>query len=365
MTSLPASGIQDSLQHRAAGGGRGRPPSRAPYVAQEEHVGLEDPAVKHREPASLKTKPVPLDSLQTSGDSFRLPPRGMPQLLFNTVASNAPLHSPYGQLMNVGTPLPVPPRPGSSFPADSHTASRIIPGGTGVKGDAALIIPGNDAPAIAVMFPGGSMFDKHLLHNRVLINALETADFFPWTGNNSEDILSETLVKGGISNKPQIMNETNTARPSLWSNLKNKNGTNMLSKLFVEVLEKRQSCGRLTAPNSFKPPPRLTLRDSTRETWLHDLANPTANLRRLSRTIPHGVTGVVLLEQCLNKNIPLPRAVWLAKCVGINEMRSHKRKGQAGTITWVRAWTGSVEQFLDSTIAMLGQPDWKPRITYA
>lgn len=172
-------------------------------------------------------------------------------------------------------------------------------------------------------------------------------------------------MKGGISNKSQIHNETNVARPSLWANLKNKAGLQTLSTLFVAVLEKRQACGRLTTPNSFKPPPRLTLRDSTRETWLHDLANPTVGLRRLSRTIPHGITGKVLLDQCLNKNIPLPRAVWLAKCVGINEMRSHQRKGQAGTITWVRGWTSSVEQFLDSTIATMGQQEWKARITYA
>jgi mediator of RNA polymerase II transcription subunit 12 len=46
-------------------------------------------------------------------------------------------------------------------------------------------------------------------------------------------------------------------------------------------------------------------------------------------------------------------------------MRSHKRKGQAGTITWVKGWTSAVQQFLDSTIATIGQQDWKPRITYA
>jgi mediator of RNA polymerase II transcription subunit 12 len=193
----------------------------------------------------------------------------------------------------------------------------------------------------------------------------KAADLFPWTGNNAEDTLTEALVKGGISNKPQIMNETNTARPSLWSNLKNKSGITTLSTLFVAVLEKRQQNGRLQTPNTFKPPPRLTLRDSTREGWLHDLANPTVSLRRLSRTIPHGLTGKVLLEQCLNKNIPLPRALWLAKCVGINELRAHKRKGQAGTVTWGRGWTSSVEQFLDSVISTIGQGDWKPRITYA
>jgi mediator of RNA polymerase II transcription subunit 12 len=229
---------------------------------------------------------------------------------------------------------------------DVSQQRRILPGGTGVK-DA----PKPGAPDVVVppvQFAGG-----------------KAADVFPWTGSNPEDTLSEPLVKTGISNKPQIMNESNTARPSLINNLKNKSGLSTLSTLFVAVLEKRQQTGRLQTPNTFKPPPRLTLRDSTREQWLHDLANPATGLRRLSRTIPHGLTGKVLLEQCLNKNIPLPRALWLAKCVGINELRAHKRKGQAGTVTWGRGWTSSVEQFLDGVVGTMGQGDWKPRITYS
>ncbi|KAF2034408.1 mediator of RNA polymerase II transcription subunit 12 [Setomelanomma holmii] len=276
----------------------------------------------------------------------RQPPRGRPQLFYNTVASNGielPIHPfQYQPTAN----LPAPPRPGSVHLRDASQQQRILPGGTGVKDPPKLTAP--EVVPAPVQFPGG-----------------KAADVFPWTGNNAEDTLSEALVKGGISNKPQIMNETNTARPSLWSNLKNKSGITTLSTLFVAVLEKRQQSGRLQIPNTFKPPPRLTLRDSTRESWLHDLANPTVSLRRLSRTIPHGLTGKVLLEQCLNKNIPLPRALWLAKCVGINELRAHKRKGQAGTVTWGRGWTSSVEQFLDSVISTIGQGDWKPRITYA
>jgi mediator of RNA polymerase II transcription subunit 12 len=276
----------------------------------------------------------------------RPPPRGRPQLFYSTAASNGfdlPIHSfPYQPTAN----LPVPPRPGAVHPRHAAQQRRILPGGTGVK-DAPKLTAPEIVPA-PVHLAGG-----------------KAADLFPWTGSNAEDTLSESLVKVGVTNKPQIMNETNTARPSLWSNLKNKSGLTTLSTLFVAVLEKRQQNGRLQTPNTFKPPPRLTLRDSTREGWLHDLANPTVSLRRLSRTIPHGLTGKVLLEQCLNKNIPLPRALWLAKCVGINELRAHKRKGQAGTVTWGRGWTSSVEQFLDSVISTIGQGDWKTRITYA
>ncbi|CAI6335821.1 unnamed protein product [Periconia digitata] len=349
MTSRPGPGIQESLQHR--GGASAYAPARRaanPQHGQQDSTAdldrppLDDRVAKPR----YKPKPIALEAIQTSASEYVRPaPRGKPQLFFTTPATVGPDFSPHGQPISI---LPIPPRPSSSLPGDGLQQPRILPGGSGVKAETAVKLQGNDAPAPALVFPEG-----------------KTVDLFPWTGNHPEDIMSETLVKGGISNKSQIMNETNTARPSLWSNLKNKSGISTLSTLFVAVLEKRQSCNRLTASNTFKPPPRLTLRDSTRETWLHDLANPTIGLRRLSRTIPHGITGKVLLDQCLNKNIPIPRAIWLAKCVGINEMRTHKRKGQAGAISWIRGWTSSVEQFLESTIATIGQQDWKPRVTYA
>lgn len=309
-----------------------------------------------------KRRPVQLEGIQTATDGgVRPPPKGKPQLFFSNVAGNAGELSPHGP---PAQNLPVPPRPGSSLRGGVSHQRRSLPGGTGVKIGGAPKARGPEAPAPAAVLPGGSKFCSPS-GERCVDHALETADLFPWTGRHPEDALSEALVKAGTSNKSQIMNETNTARPSLWSNLRNKSGISALSTLFVAVLEKRQSCGRLTTPNTFKPPPRLTLRDSTRESWLHDLANPAVGLRRLSRTIPHGITGKVLLDQCLNKNIPIPRATWLAKCVGINEMRAHKRKGQAGTITWVRGWTNSVEQFLDGVIANIGQQEWKSRITYA
>ncbi|KAF2000788.1 hypothetical protein P154DRAFT_522377 [Amniculicola lignicola CBS 123094] len=372
MTSRPGPGIQESLQHRGSAGppraqGHRRPsrPTNTPQYTQQNCIdpnlessqtSAEEPPSKSRVPAAnTRLKPVALDGIQTgASEGVRPPPRGKPQLFFNSLSSNASdlplqsLQSPQAPPANTAINWPVPPRPGSSLPGNVAQPRRVIPGGLGVKDEAATKAPSIEPPAVSIVFPGG-----------------RTADLFPWTGNHPEDTLSEALVKGGISNKPQIMNETNTARPSLWTNLKNKSGLSTLSSLFVAVLEKRQSCGRLTTPNTFNPPPRLTLRDSTREQWLHDLANPTVGLRRLSRTIPHGITGKVLLEQCLNKNIPIPRALWLAKCVGINEMRSHKRKGQAGTLTWVRGWTSSVEQFLDSVATTIGQPDWKARITYS
>jgi mediator of RNA polymerase II transcription subunit 12 len=201
------------------------------------------------------------------------------------------------------------------------------------------------------------------------------ADFSPWTGLHPEDILNEQVIRTGYFDKPPgpSHNESNSARPSIWPNLSQKNNIALhtLSHLFTQVLDKRQGLAKCTAPSTFKPPPRVTVTDTKREAWLKDLANTSIPLRRQSRTIPHGIRGKLLMEQCLAKSIPLQRAVWLAKCVGANELRSFRRKGVSGSAAaqgetkWVRDWTAQVEQFLESIAHACGQDQWRTKIDYA
>lgn len=145
----------------------------------------------------------------------------------------------------------------------------------------------------------------------------------------------------------------------------------MLSSVFASALEKRRQHDTVATPSTFKPPPRVTLTDNKRETWLRDLANPSVPLRRLSRTIPHGIRGKVLLDQCLGKRVPVARAVWLSKCVGANEIRAFKRKGTSGTLAvsleakWVRDWTVNVQQFLEGILSSCGTAEWRAKMTYA
>lgn len=202
--------------------------------------------------------------------------------------------------------------------------------------------------------------------------ALEVADFTPWTGNHPEDILSEQTAKQGYYDRTQVsQNESNTARPALYAQLKHRTGLQMLSFVFAGALEKRQNHNAIHAPSTFKPPPRVTLTDNKREAWLRDLADSSVPLRRLSRTIPHGIRGKVLLDQCLGKRIPVARAVWLAKCVGANEIRAFKRKGTSGALAvgleakWVRDWTTNVQQFVEEVFGSPKSPNWKAKMTYA
>ncbi|KAL8691635.1 MAG: hypothetical protein Q9218_003190 [Villophora microphyllina] len=227
------------------------------------------------------------------------------------------------------------------------------------------------APRYPPHAPRSNVKDEKVLQPGLSANLESAADFLPWRGNHAEDVLSESSTKQGFYDKIQVsQTESSTGRPHIWSSLRHKSGLQVLSSLFVAVLDHRQTHGTITAGCTFKPPPRVTLTDSKREAWLRDLANPNIPLRRLSRTIPHGIRGRTLLDHCLAKGIPTARALWLAKCVGANEIRAFKRKGTGGAfaaggeIKWIRDWTVNVEQFLDANVQLCGSPKWSEELSY-
>ena len=176
--------------------------------------------------------------------------------------------------------------------------------------------------------------------------------FKPWTGDGIEDQLNEQVLKDGFISKPKVSNELGTAKPSLLPHLRNGDGLRNLSQLFLIALDgKRKSCA-ITSPSTFKPPPRVTLTDARKSAWFADLANNLVPLRRLSRTIPHGIRGKLLLDQCVSHQVPISRTLWLVKCVGANELRAFRRKGISSSVIsdneqkWIQDWTFHVLDFL-------------------
>ncbi len=199
-------------------------------------------------------------------------------------------------------------------------------------------------------------------------------DFFPWTGNHPEDVFTEPIIKNGYADSKLLSYEYAGAKPTIHHTLRQKNYLQTMGSLFTHVLNERRKGATVTSAPTFKPPPRVTLTDTKKEAWLKDLADREVPLRRLSRTIPHGIKNKILLEQCMDKKVPIERAVWLAKCVGANEIRASKRKGASGAVLsggeakWIRDWTISLEQFVESTISQAGEAAHavygKPRLMY-
>ncbi|KAI5867594.1 hypothetical protein GGS23DRAFT_612744 [Durotheca rogersii] len=276
------------------------------------------------------------------------------------------------------TPLPMPPRR-TRFVVPVKRPEPSTPS-TPLKKDARPKPFVLDTPSAAPRYPNmgkaepiGKRATKDIGGPVYANDCLGYADFYPWSGGHSEDQFSDNIIRHGFFDKTpaQSTQELASAKGPLFPAFKHKTGLHMLSTIFTSILNQRRHGGQITSASTFKPPPRVTLTDTKREIWLKDLANPAISLRRLSRTIPHGIRGKVLLDQCLNKNVPTDRAVWLAKCVGANEIRAFKRKGVNGTFVmggeakWIRDWTVYVEQFVDTVVSAFNDVDWKSKVTYA
>lgn len=163
-------------------------------------------------------------------------------------------------------------------------------------------------------------------------------------------------LQKGYSEPPSVPHESQSAKKSIASLLRMKSNMTALSCFIITAMHIRVDTCRITSASTFKPPPRVTLTDHKREAWLKDLANPAVPLRKLSRTIPHGIRNKVLLDQCCAKKIAPSRAVWFSRCVGANELRGLKRKGhhQMGNMSesiWLQEWTECVVDVLDKSSA--------------
>ena len=199
------------------------------------------------------------------------------------------------------------------------------------------------------------------------------AGFFPWTGKHQEDVMNDVTVKQGYFDKAPnpTEKELNTARVPIYNAFKHKGGVENLSILFSLVLDQKNQHGLISSISTFKPPPRVTLTEIKRKSWIADLANADVPLRRLSRTIPQGIRGQILLDLCLQSAVPLSRAIWFAKCVCANEIRTLKRKGTSAAVAigtetkWLREWTISVEQFVEQQLGQTNLPEWRTNIDYA
>jgi mediator of RNA polymerase II transcription subunit 12 len=203
------------------------------------------------------------------------------------------------------------------------------------------------------------------------VNAPSVADFFPWSGDHLEDVLNEQTVKSGQFDKPpQTWNESNTAKTAILNTFKHRLSLQTLSALYGSAIQQRTHNQRISSGSAFKPPPRVTLTEAKRKAWLSDLANGDVSLRKLSRTIPQGIRGQLLLEQCLTNAVPIGRAVWFAKCVGANEIRTLKRKGTSPTFAasaeakWSKDWTTNIQQFIEALAKDCGKQDWRSNISY-
>lgn len=212
-------------------------------------------------------------------------------------------------------------------------------------------------------------------------------DFKVWIQTEEEDKIMKTHLQKGFMEPHFVKHEDQSGRQLITELLTRSNAQSQLTPLerdskldlmgqiFVDAMHKRRLFNGIKSKGAYKPPPRVTLTEHKKEAWLKKLANPNIPLQELSRAIPHGLRNKILLEQCLNHQVPIPRAIWLIKCISTNEQRQLKRKTtnvSAMTINankWIVEWTEQITSFFESIIEgcfnpTLAKEVWRFRLNY-
>lgn len=212
-------------------------------------------------------------------------------------------------------------------------------------------------------------------------------DFSVWNQNPEDDnIMKSHLQKGYM--EPQYVKHEDQSGRQLITELLNRSNTQsqltqqekdkkleLMGKVFIDAMHKRRVFNSVKSKGNYKPPPRVTLTEHKKDAWLKKLANPNIPLQELSRAIPHGLRNKILLEQCLNHQIPISRAIWLIKCISTNEQRQLKRKTtNVSTMNlnankWIVEWTEQITSFFESIIENCFNPsipkeNWRFRLNY-
>lgn len=195
-------------------------------------------------------------------------------------------------------------------------------------------------------------------------------DFESWQHAPQQDEIAVALLHKGYVTPAVVGNELLSARSIIQQSLQllvdgDKRGPSALmqrlSRAMLRAIQlHEQNTVVAASTHRFRFPPRVTLTDQRRELWLSNLANPHFPLRQLSRTIPHGLKKQRLLQQCVDKRLPLLRAIWFLKCICGNEVKSMLRKvanpqARATALAlieqqWVSEWTSTLLDHLRRTM---------------
>lgn len=145
------------------------------------------------------------------------------------------------------------------------------------------------------------------------------------------------------------------------------NHMNLMSHFLALAMRVRETTQRIRPPSAFRAPPRVALTEQRRESWLNDLSDINIVLRKLSRTIPNGLSGRALLDQMLVRQVPISRATWFYRSVGANELRSLRRGGPKSEEDWQAEKTDEVITWLSSVLpsAIGTSATWDQKTKYA
>ncbi|RIA84360.1 hypothetical protein C1645_784260 [Glomus cerebriforme] len=184
-------------------------------------------------------------------------------------------------------------------------------------------------------------------------------DFYPPKLGQDEDQMTEENVKKGFIDSPFVQNEHFSAHDMIFDELKNHNTLKNLGEFMTGVMKRKNETNTFQGSAQFMGPTIVWVTTDERDKWLRDLAG-NVPLKVLARSVPKGVEGKDLLESVTLYRVPLARATWFTKIVGINKILQNR-----GNPEYTKEWTTIFNQFIRDQSLNYDSDKWRYSILLA
>ncbi|KAJ2233658.1 hypothetical protein IWW45_004005, partial [Coemansia sp. RSA 485] len=183
------------------------------------------------------------------------------------------------------------------------------------------------------------------------------ADFYPAKPLSGENQLTERTIRYGYVDPLVVENEYQSNHEVVYSRLQDTRVFQELQMFAAGVAQKQGARGNVAGKELPRLPNRAVKTEEQRDEWVRALANPRVPLSVLVGRTPFGLRGDRLLDALSQNQVPLQRALWAIRLVGVYEMlgmqtREPDLSGMATLASqFTVQWSKQFMQFVERTLA--------------
>ncbi|KAH6578589.1 hypothetical protein BASA60_003555 [Batrachochytrium salamandrivorans] len=183
------------------------------------------------------------------------------------------------------------------------------------------------------------------------------ADIYLQRPDQLEDKFDENTVKMGYTDKPPVQSEILSAFESIriLDHLSRK-GVLLNMTTFASTILTAQSETQFPKESQFVIPKRTSTAPKARDNWIDDLVSGVS-LSEMSKSIPFGLKLDRMLEILHQKQVPLMRATWAIKMIGVIDLAASSRASQVEShLDTSFSYTAIVIAFIQKQISEVALP---------
>ncbi|CAG8457255.1 6479_t:CDS:10 [Scutellospora calospora] len=168
-------------------------------------------------------------------------------------------------------------------------------------------------------------------------------DFYPPKPGQDEDLMTAENVQKGFSGAFFVESESFSVQDMMIDEIRDPKGLENLGEFMTDIMRRKHEINTFEESSPYEVPNLVWMHADRRDEWLRWLAG-NSPLKKLAESVPKGVDGITLLELVTQHRVPLARATWFTKIVGINIMNTPHNSTQEYTKTWSHTFHSFIQK---------------------